>query len=358
MRGALYAPRTGRTHPPAIVGRARRAVAPRRRRPRTAAAAAGADALADAGGLLLPPLPDLSAPALGLGAAAATAAVLTAGSLALAAAASGRVDFATTARLAAVIRPGGSATDPRSVLFLAPPDKSATRGLFLLPDRVSAVTVVGPGLDEAWWTQAGAQAGVTVRTLGSLEALAGLPAGSFDGALVRGDVLGALSGADPSGRARSAALRSIAQALAPGAAAVIVERLAGGGPLAGLVRLAGRAPGPGLAEADLTALLEGVTTESGPAAGGKVKASSSASAGYARVALDVVAGGLSDPTAVVVAVTAPSRSGGVAASPPPPAAAVQEDDPGTRAIEDRVRGGGGSSRKKGGGGKKGGFGGG
>jgi hypothetical protein len=290
-----------------------------------------------------------------LPALAGAAAVAAAASAAAAAAASARIDYATTARLEAVTKPGGF----RAALLITQPDKAATRALFLLPDRVGQATVVAPGLDPAWWVKAGAQAGVAVTTVGSLEELASLRASSFDVALVRGGVLAALSSADPSGRARASVLASVARALLPGGAAVMVERLAGGGPVAGAVRAWGGG-GSGLAEADLEVLLESVSGAQGEASspasanrGGKPKPSDTKPALFSRVAVDTVAGG-ADPHALVVATVAPPRAGGSSSQggAPPHADEVSlESAVEARVVAGRRKGGSGGS----GGGKKKGF---
>lgn len=320
--------------------------------PCSAALDAGA-ALDGATAALLTSSPSPAPPLLLLPALAGGAAVLAAATAAAAAAASARVDYATTARLEAVTKPGGF----RAALLLTQPDNAASRALFLLPDRVGTVTVVAPGLDPAWWAKAGVQAGVAVTTASSLEELASLPPASFDVALVRGGVLASLAGADPSGRARASALASIARALLPGGAAVLVERLAGGGPVAGAVR-ALRGGGSGLAEADLEVLLEGVSGGGGGAVaqpGAKVKASTAGSpALFARVAVDTVAGG-ADPHALVVATVAPravagaGQAGGAAGAAASSASSASLES----AVEARVvagwkkGGGGGGGKKKG-----------
>ena len=273
--------------------------APRRRASAMTPSHALADDAAAATSTLLNPGAPLLLPALGGAALVAGAAFTTL------AATSARVDYATTARLEAVTPPGKDSNGKRRALLLTQPDNSSSRALFLLPDRVTHATVVAPGLDAAWWAKAGAQAGVSVNTVDSLQGLASLPPSSFDVALVRGGVLGALSTADPTGRARTAALASIARALSPGCAAVLVERLAGqGGPVAGAVRAFSRGPGSGLVEADLEILLDGVTAPP-PVPGAKVKAN--AAPAFARVAVDTVASG-ADPHALVVAAVA---AGGV-----------------------------------------------
>jgi len=303
-----------------------------------AAAAAVLDPLSSSTPLLLPAL-------AGAGITAALAIAATS------AASSGRVDFATTARLEAVTKPGQGGGGRRTALLLTQPDNSASRALFLLPDRVTDVTVVAPGLDAGWWAKAGAQAGVRVSTVDSLQGLASLPPASFDVALVRGGVLASLSAADPSGRARTSALTSIARALAPGCAAVVVERLAGvGGPVAGAVRAVSRGAGSGLAEADLEVLLEGVTA-SAPVRGAKPRAG--APPAFARVAVDTVAGG-ADPHALIVAAVAEgaaAAAGGAGPAAGAPRGGGSGQDEAGNAVEERLAAGrrksGASAKKKG-----------
>ena len=300
-----------------------------------AAAAAVLDPLSFSTPLLLPAL-------AGAGITAALAIAATS------AAASGRVDFATTARLEAVTKPGQDGGGRRAALLLTQPDNSASRALFLLPDRVTDVTVVAPGLDAGWWAKAGAQAGVRVSTVDSLQGLASLPPASFDVALVRGGVLASLSAADPSGRARTSALTSIARALAPGCVVVVVERLAGvGGPVAGAVRAVSRGAGSGLAEADLEVLLEGVTAPA-PVRGAKPRAGAPPPA-FARVAVDTVAGG-ADPHALVVAAVADAAAAGAGPAAGAPRGGSGQDEA-ANAVEERLAAGrrksGASAKKKG-----------
>ena len=169
----------------------------------------------------LPPLSSLPSPTAALDPsatllpAAAAAATLAAVAAAGGAAATARVDFAVTARLSAVTPPAGT----RALLLVPGPARAASRTLFLLPNRITDATVVGPGLDEAWWARAGAQAGVRVDSRARPPGdLAFLQPGAFDVALA----VGALGGLDR--ESASAALAGVARALAQGGALVLAER--------------------------------------------------------------------------------------------------------------------------------------
>ena len=125
-----------------------------------------------------------------------------------------RVDYAVTARLKAVLPPGAT-----TALFVVSSPRSASRDLFLLPDAVETVTILGPSdLDTGYWGRAGVQAGVRVTTTSDASTL---PPASAGVALARG----ALSSTPP-GDARNALLTAVARSLAPGAVLIAVERLA------------------------------------------------------------------------------------------------------------------------------------
>lgn len=188
-----------------------------------------------------------------------------AGTVALAAAgaslvADGKVDYAVTARLKAVLAPGGT-----RALFVVSAPRAASRDLFLLPDAVQTVSVIGNDVavdvDAGYWGKAGVQAGVRVAVERDPSTL---PASSADIALARG-VLSTASD-------RKALLTHIARALAPGAVLVAVERLSDGG------GLPWRKAGTDLTTTALENLLE-------------------TAPGFGRVAVDVVGDGV----AVVVA---------------------------------------------------------
>lgn len=171
-----------------------------------------------------------------------------------------RVDYAVTARLKAVLPPGAT-----TALFVVLAPRSASRDLFLLPDAVDTVTILGPpNLDTGYWGRAGVQAGVRVTTSNDPSTL---PPASAGVALARG----ALSSTPP-GDARNSLLAAVARSLAPGAVLIAVERLADAN------SLPWRRSGTDLTTPALEALLENAP-------------------GWGRVAVDVVGDGV----AVVVA---------------------------------------------------------
>lgn len=174
--------------------------------------------------------------------------------------ADGKVDYAVTARLKAVLAPGAS-----RALFVVAAPRAASRDLFLLPDAVQTVSVIGNDVavdvDASYWGKAGVQAGVRVAVEHDATTLA---ASSADIALARGVLSTATD--------RKALLTHIARTLAPGAVLVAVERLADGG------GLPWRKAGTDLTTTALENLLE-------------------TAPGFGRVAVDVVGDGV----AVVVA---------------------------------------------------------